>query len=101
MEKLTEAEWQVMEKLWEKSPQSGRELTQSLEISKGWNRSTTLTLLARLEKKGAVESSRENGKKQFSPVLERENAAMEETRSFLDRVYQGSVGLMLSAMTQK
>ena len=33
--------------------------------------------------------------------VEREQAVIAETRSFLDRVYQGSVGLMMSAMAQR
>ena len=31
--------------------------------------------------------------------MEQEQATRQETRSFLDRVYRGSVGLMMSAMT--
>ena len=49
---LTEAEWMVMECLWEKSPRTGREAVAYLEQRMGWTRSTTLTLLRRLEAKG-------------------------------------------------
>ena len=34
-------------------------------------------------------------------AVEREQAATAETHSFLDRVYQGSVGLMMSAMARR
>ena len=37
----------------------------------------------------------------YRPLIRREDAAREETLSFLDRVYQGSVGLMLNAMTRE
>ena len=37
----------------------------------------------------------------YSPAVEREQAVTAETHSFLDRVYQGSVGLMMSAMAQR
>ena len=60
---LTEAEWSVMECLWEHSPRTGREVTQDLAEKEGWNRSTTLTLLSRLESKGAVSSNNEGTKK--------------------------------------
>lgn len=99
--KLTEAEWRVMEYLWNRAPCTGREVTEQMEEKEGWNRSTTLTLLSRLEGKGAVTSCSPEGKKLFSPVLHREDAAMQETESFLRRVYHGSVSMMLSAMTQK
>lgn len=98
---LTQAEWSVMEQLWERSPQTGRELTDALAQSVGWSRSTTLTLLKRLEDKGAVGSVDEHGVKGFMPLLAREDAAVHETEDFLSRVYHGSVKLMVSALTEK
>jgi len=99
---LTQAEWSVMECLWEAGPLTGREVTQRMEKHCGWSRSTTLTLLSRLEHKGAVESvAVELGPKVFSPLLGREDAALRETEDFLSRVYQGSLSLMVSSLTKK
>ncbi len=98
---LTTAEWNIMECLWEKSPLTGREMTELLEMRMGWNRSTTLTLLRRLEEKGAIKSDDKGRKKTFFPIITRETAALQETEDFLERVYNGSVSLMLSAMTKK
>ena len=98
---LTPAEWNIMEGLWEKSPLAGREITELLEERMGWNRSTTLTLLRRLEEKGAIQSNDEGRKKVFFPIVTREEAALQETEDFLERVYKGSVSMMLSAMTKK
>lgn len=99
---LTQAEWSVMECLWEAGPLTGREVVQHMERSCGWSRSTTLTLLSRLENKEALKSvPAEKGPKVFSPVLRREDAALEETKNFLNRVYQGSLSLMVSALTKK
>lgn len=98
---LTSAEWNVMETLWENSPLTGRETTDLLEERMGWNRSTTLTLLRRLEEKGAIQSDDEGRKKVFFPIITREDAALQETEDFLERVYNGSVSMMLSAMTKK
>ena len=99
---LTQAEWEVMECLWEESPLTGREVTQHMQQRCGWSRSTTLTLLGRLEAKGAVKSTaEETGPKVFSPLLAREDAALRETEDFLSRVYHGSLSLMVSALTRK
>lgn len=99
---LTQAEWSVMECLWEAGPLTGREVVQRMEQRCGWSRSTTLTLLGRLEHKGALRSvPAEKGPKVFSPLLRREDAALEETKEFLSRVYQGSLSLMVSALTKK
>ena len=98
---LTGAEWSVMECLWERAPRTGRELTEALGETQGWSRSTTLTLLSRLEAKGAVESSSGAGKKTFRPLVSREDAALEETENLLSRVYRGSLSLLVSSFTEK
>ena len=72
---LTQAEWQVMECLWKQAPRTGREAAEYMARRTGWSRSTTLTLLQRLEDKGAVSSREVGRKKVFSPVLRREDAA--------------------------
>ena len=48
----------------------------------------------RMEDKGLVRVEVRGRAKHYFPAVEREKAARQETRSFLDRVYQGSVGLM-------
>ena len=98
---LTEAEWNVMECLWEKSPKTGRETTEYLKKAMGWSRSTTLTLLRRLEEKGAIISTENNKVKQFSPLISREDVAVNETESLLDRAFHGSVSLLVSSLTKK
>ena len=83
---LTQAEWSVMECLWEAGPLTGRKVTQHMEQQNGWSRSTTLTLLSRLEHKGAIESvTTGSGPKIFSPLLGREDAALRETARLTDQ----------------
>lgn len=98
---LTEAEWTVMECLWEKSPQTGRETVAWLENRMGWTRSTTLTMLRRLETKGAVASDTEGELKTFRPLILREEVAIRETEHLLDRAYKGSLSLLVSSLTRK
>lgn len=98
---LTPAEWNVMECLWERSPLTGREVAEQMHKRCGWSRSTTLTLLSRMEKKGALRVEAESNKRQFWPLICREDAALQETESFIDRIYSGSLSLMVSAMTRK
>lgn len=98
---LTDAEWNVMECLWEKSPRTGRETIDLLKERMGWSRSTTLTLLRRMEEKGAIASEAIGSCKGFYPLISRESAALQETENFLGKVYKGSLGMMLTAFTQK
>lgn len=98
---LTEAEWQVMECLWDGAPRTGREIIDTLREKTGWSRSTTLTLLRRLEEKGAVSGGSRDGMKHYRPLIAREDAAVRETEHLLERVYQGSVSLMVSSLVKK
>ena len=98
---LTPNEWYVMECLWEKSSCTGRDAVEHLQAAVGWSRSTTLTMLRRMTEKGLICCKEENGLLVYSPLLDRDAATHRETSSFLSRVYHGSVGMMLSAMTQK
>jgi BlaI family penicillinase repressor len=98
---LTEAEWEVMECLWAHAPCTGREVVQYLAEKMGWARSTSLTLLRRLEAKGAVAEEAGGEVKTFRPVLLKEEAAVRETENLLGRAYHGSLSLLVSAMTRR
>ena len=90
-----------MECLWEKAPCTGREVTEELHRKMDWSRSTTLTLLRRLEGKGAVTSNPDAEPMTFCPLIEREAVAVAQTRHLLDRAYRGSLSLLVSALTRK
>ena len=98
---LTEAEWTVMECLWEKSPRTGRETVDWLNQKMGWTRSTVLTMLRRLEAKGAVIGDTEGELKTFRPLIGREEVAVRETENLLDRAYKGSLSMLVSSLTRK
>lgn len=98
---LTHSEWYIMDCLWQHSPSTVMELVSALHEKVGWAKSTTITTLRRMEDKGLVTVEVRGRTKYYAPALEREKAVRRETRSFLDRVYQGSVGLMVSAMASE
>jgi len=98
---LTHSEWYVMDCLWAHAPMTVMELAAALEQRIGWAKSTTITTLHRMEEKGLIRCEIAGRTRQYFPVLEQDKARRQETRSFLDRVYQGSVGLMVSAMAQE
>ena len=94
---LSDGAWKLMNKLWQGAPLTITQLTAALHSETGWGKHTVITMLNRLEGKGAVEH--DGGiPKHYSPKLNQEDAARSETRSFLDKVYGGRLGLMMSAM---
>ena len=99
--KLTSSEWNILNLLWEDSPRTVMQLSNELEKTVGWARSTTITTLHRMEAKGLVRCGQAGRGKAYIPLVERDQAVLAETKSFLDRVYQGSVGMMMSAMMKQ
>ena len=99
--KLTSSEWNILNCLWEDSPRTVMQLSNELEQSVGWARSTTITTLHRMEAKGLVRCEQAGRGKAYVPLVERDRAVLAETKSFLDRVYQGSVGMKMSAMMKQ
>ncbi|SMC37538.1 BlaI/MecI/CopY family transcriptional regulator [Papillibacter cinnamivorans] len=97
---LTGSEWSLMECLWEDSPRSSMQVVSDLKRRVGWSKSTTLTMLRRMASKGLLKSTSEGGTRLYSPNLKREEATAKETKEFLDKVYQGSVSLMMSSMAE-
>ena len=94
---LSDGEWKLMYKLWEEPSRTIAQLTAALQPETGWSKHTVITMLNRLEGKGAV--SHDGGTpSHYSASLAKEDAARAETRSFLDKVYGGRLGLMMSAM---
>ena len=45
----TDAEWKIMEGLWESQPRTMAEITRALEPETGWTRHTVITLLKRMQ----------------------------------------------------
>ncbi|MGN0979614.1 MAG: BlaI/MecI/CopY family transcriptional regulator [Candidatus Avoscillospira sp.] len=98
---LTQTEWAVLDCLWENAPQTLMQLVARLKETTGWAKSTTTTMVHRMEEKGLIVSEQSGKAKEFYPNVDQKEATARETRSFLDRVYKGSVGLMMSAMAEK
>lgn len=96
---LSDCEWKLMNRLWEQ-PMTIMELTNRFREETGWSKNTVITMLSRLEGKGAVRCEREDRAKRYYPVLRQKDAARRETENFLGKVYGGSLGLMMSAMVE-
>ena len=95
---LSDGEGKLMNKLWDASPRTITELTAALRGDTGWSKNTVITMLSRLEGKGAVYYEEGVRAKQYHPAVTRREAIREESESVLDKV--GSVGLLMSAMVE-
>lgn len=98
---VTDSEWYVLDCLWQQSPQTAMELVEALSRRVEWAKSTTLTTLRRMEAKGLLAGETVGRSRRYTPLVDRETATVRETNGFLDRVYRGSVGQMVSTMARR
>ncbi len=95
---LSDGEWRIMNLLWARAPRRVPELTEALAKDTGWSRATVNMMLQRLEEKQAVRMETVGRNKVYWPVLSQADARQKETKRFLDRLYGGSLGLMVSSL---
>lgn len=98
MIQLSNYEWKMMNLIWEKEPRTITELTKALAEETGWSKHTVITYLKRLEAKGAVRYEEGERAKLFFADISRKEAQLQEIDSFLNKVFSGSLGLMVKTM---
>ena len=96
---LNKSEWTIIEKLWEQ-PYTMMQLFHVLKDETGWSKSTVVTLLGRMADKGLIDY-RDGGKaREYYPLVRKEDVALSETKSLIDRVFKGSVNMMMSTLVK-
>jgi BlaI family penicillinase repressor len=83
--------------LWRKSPITSSEIIEKLRPDTQWNSKTIHTLISRLVKKGIVEAKRNGTFYQYSALVSEEECRMVETKSFIEKVYDGSLHLLVAS----
>lgn len=96
--RLTAGEWEIYECLWEDSPLTLAQIRRRHVERTGQSTSTAETVLSRMAKKGLVRVEQGRKAKLFYPLFPREEAVMEETHSFVKKMYHGNPLSMVNAM---
>ena len=92
---ISDAEWKIMKLLWRKSPQPAYDLAEELAKTEEWSHRTVKTLLNRLLKKKAVAYEEYKNLYLYSPLVSEEDCLKAESESFVQRVFDGSLSLMM------
>ncbi len=94
--KLADSEMKVMEVLWKEGDSSAKYVADVMNERYGWNINTTYTFLRRCIRKGAVER-REPGFICHARIP-LEEVQRSETEKLLDKVFEGSVDKLFTAL---
>ena len=98
--RIADSEWRVMQVLWEHGPQTANEVVNALSGQVKWKSRTIKTLISRLVKKGAVKVTEEGYRYRYSAAVDESTCIRSETKSFVRRVYQGTMKPALAAFLE-
>lgn len=95
---ISDAELEILEILWAADrAMNANEIRSILNQSRDWERTTVLTFINRLVKKGVVcQEKREVY--YYTPCIRREEYVKEETKNFLDKMFRGSSKSLVAAL---
>lgn len=99
--RISEAEWEVMNVVWNRAPVPAADVAAELADRKGWAMRTTRTLLGRLVKKRALAVEEDGRRHLYRPRVKLEACVRQASRSFLDRVFGGRPAAMLIHLVQE
>ena len=99
--RISDAEWEVMEVIWSRSPLTASEIIDSLAPHTSWAPTTIRTMLARLADKKIVSIQKEGGSVSFRPRVSREECVHQESESFVERVFGGATNPLLLHFVKK
>lgn len=98
---ISESEWEIMNVLWDKAPQTANDIIFSLQESTDWKPKTIRTLLDRLVQKDVVGVNKNLRVYTFCPLYTQEECQRVETESFIKRIYGGTLKSMLVQFIQE
>lgn len=91
---ITDAEWKLMDIIWERETLSAKEIVEIMMNNHDWNKNTTYTVIKRLISKNVIIRKEPN----FIciPNVKREEAQHINTKSFINKVYNGSLKMLFN-----
>jgi BlaI family penicillinase repressor len=93
--RISDAEWDVMEVVWERGSVTPAEVIDRVAGPRGWNHRTVRTLLSRLVEKAALRREGAGARSVYRPAVSRSRCVREEGRSFLKKVFNGDAASLL------
>jgi BlaI family penicillinase repressor len=85
-----------MKIVWDKYPITASEIISRLRPGTAWNSKTIHTLIGRLVNKNVLGVNKEAKYYEYYPLVNQAECTREETQSFLEKVYNGSLNLLVA-----
>ena len=93
---ISDAEWQVMNVVWEGQPMTGQEIVSQLADQTDWASATIKTMLHRLVKKEVLSFEQQGNRYLYRSRVRKSNCVKQASRSFLQRVFSSEPAPLLA-----
>ncbi|MEH6991173.1 BlaI/MecI/CopY family transcriptional regulator [Neobacillus drentensis] len=92
---ISEAEYEVMQVIWNFEPISTPEVVDKLSNKSDWKPNTIHTMLARLVKKKALHARKDGRVFVYTSLVEKHEYVEQKSKSFLQQFFGGTVNSMI------
>lgn len=101
MERIGEAEYAVMEVLWDAAPLTAADVAARVPAERGWSLATVKTMLGRLLAKGVLAHEEDGRRYLYRPLVAREDYAAQESGRLIDRLFGGKVTPLVAHLARR
>lgn len=101
MERIGEAEYAVMEVLWDQAPLTAAEVAARVPAERGWSIRTVKTMLGRLLAKGVLAHDEEGRRYLYRPAVARADYVAQESGRLIDRMFGGRVTPLVAQLAAR
>ena len=98
---LTEAEWAIMEVVWQEEPCAAGTVQEALQASHGWAYSTVKTTMDRMVAKALLRTHAIRNLNLFTPLVSRDQARRSELRRCMRRAFDGALAPMIQFLFEQ
>ncbi|OQW48729.1 MAG: CopY family transcriptional repressor [Proteobacteria bacterium SG_bin6] len=100
-ERISDAEYAVMEALWAESPLTAQEVAERVGPARDWSANTVKTLLGRLLAKQAIVHEEDGRRYLYRPAVKREDYVAGESRRMIDRLFGGRLTPLVAHLAER
>lgn len=101
MKEISNAELNVLNVLWQKSPISASKVVAQLSKNTDWHEKTVKTLLNRLVKKQAIGFEKQGRSYLYHPLIAQSDYQRKESESFIERLFSGRVAPLVAGFARE
>ncbi|NRA62200.1 MAG: BlaI/MecI/CopY family transcriptional regulator [Psychrobium sp.] len=100
MTEISKTEFEVLEAIWQGHPANAQQIIERLNTKKSWHEKTVKTLLSRMVAKKAISFEKVQRSYLYSPLFERAEYTLKESKSLLARMFSGRLAPLVSNFVQ-